>query len=281
MVDYQEAQINDEPLSEPIDKSDIPDEAEGATSADSDDAATVEAKTAEASVGNASDDAIHKKACVDDAAEEAPTVADVITKLNDLTNLFRTKISRSKYEEQVLKRYSDEIHEYKADLHKKITLPLIKEVIGVRDATRAILERARSENAETDSISIDSVEFISEMLETALDNHGVTVHTPIVGDLPDKATERPVGRVKTATAEMHGTIAAVMNDAYMMDGKCVASAKVKLFAYDPTLKQQEALVQTEGHFDAVEDGSDNCAPSKSQEKDSVEQIAPAPVYKPE
>ena len=132
----------------------------------------------------------------DDA--EQITLDDVVDRISSLEELFKSKISRSEYEEQVLKRYSDEIHEYKSDLYKKITLPLIKEIIGVRDATCAILERARNEESAGTTVGIDSVEFICDMLETALDNYGVTVRRPEVGGMPEKGTERPIGRVKTA-----------------------------------------------------------------------------------
>lgn len=211
----------------------------------------------------------------EDDAEQA-TLDYVVKRIDSLEDLFRSKISRSEYEEQVLKRYSDEIHEYKSDLYKKITLPLIKEIIGVRDATCSILERAHDNET---GVSIDSVEFICDMLETALDNFGVSVQRPEIGGLPEKGTQRPIGRVKTAIREDHGAIAAVMNDAYLMDGKCVSPAKVKVFAYDESLDDSNEMQQTFARNGA--EGESQAIIADVEMEPGAGMPAPAPVYKPE
>lgn len=193
---------------------------------------------------------------LDQASE--PSIADVVERLDVLSEQFKSRIARSEYEDQMLKRYSDEIHEYRADLFKKITLPLIKEIIGVRDAACAMIERASDQDASRTS-SIDSIAFLRDMLETALDNYGVTVHESQIGALPVKGADRPIGRVKTADSAAHGTIAAVLNDAYFMDGKCISPAKVKVFAFESP-EVLNASVQHDDEIapphDAAEHGSD-------------------------
>lgn len=212
--------------------------------------------------------------------DEGPvTLDDVMDRIGGLEDLFKSKISRSGYEEQVLKRYSDEIHEYKSDLYKKITLPLLKEIIAVRDAACSMLERARSEATTGATIGIDSVEFICDMLETALDNYGVTVRHSEIGEIPEKGTDRPIGRVKTATREEHGTIAVVMNDAYLMDGKCIAPAKVKVFAYDDSINGKATMPANPVNPSAEGDGE--TANTTPEEGPGIEEPAPAPVCKPE
>lgn len=212
------------------------------------------------------------ESCTDQA-----TLHEVVKRIDDLESLFRAKISRSEYEEQVLKRYSDEIHEYRGDLYKKITLPLIKEIIGVRDAACSMVEQAHIKEETT--VDIDSVEFICDMLETALGSYGVTVRRPEVGRELEKGLERPVGRVKTATIDEHGTIADFMNDSYLMDGKCISPAKVKVFVYDESLCSGAEAQQPSARFDADDETQASIAGVGTNQDSGMP--VPAPVYKPE
>lgn len=213
------------------------------------------------------------------ADERQVTLDDVMDRIGGLENLFKLKITRSEYEAQVLKRYSDEIHEYKSDLYKKITLPLLKEIIAVRDAACSMVERAHNEAATGAAFGIDSLEFICDMLESALDNYGVIVRHPEIGEIPHKGTDRPIARVETSTHEEHGTIAAVMNDAYLMDGKCIVPAKVKVFVYDDSIDGKAEIPANPLGSSAEDNGG--TATAAPEEELAVEEPAPAPVYKPE
>ncbi len=165
-------------------------------------------------------------------------------KLDDLAEKFDSRIAKSEAEERALKDYSDKMAEYKEDLFKKITLPLLREMMEVRDAACSFVERARAAGEGNQAGGIESIEFLCDMLETKLGNYGVSVREAHVGEHPERGVDRPIGRVETDDAAKDGAIAAVMNDAYLLDGKCVAPARVKVFAcVEPRKEEQQSLEQ--------------------------------------
>ena len=74
-------------------------------------------------------------------------------------------------------------------------------------------------------------------------------------------------------------IAAVMNDAYLMDGKCISPAKVKVFVYDESLEDKTETQSA--HEQLCAENDSQTGQSESGEEPCIDEPAPAPVYKPE
>ena len=73
-------------------------------------------------------------------AEELARRLDALDEgITQLTGLFRQKIDRTTFEEEVLKNNSAEIERYRSGVYEKITTPLLKRVTSVVDAMNKTL----------------------------------------------------------------------------------------------------------------------------------------------
>ena len=174
---------------------------------------------------------------------EVAKLAGVPARLEEMEEQFKARIARSDYEDVMLKQYSDEIQEHRNDLYRKITLPLLKEMIGLRDMMASSVACAYEQNPETPVIEAKHVEMYRDMLEDALGDFGVEIHTPKLGDMLAVGIEKAVGKVKTVAKDAHGSLAAIASDGYLLEGKCISPAKVKVYVYEEQAKEEVGRVE--------------------------------------
>ena len=149
--------------------------------------------------------------------------------LAELARLFRTKIDRSEYELETLRKQSDEIQEYRADLYGKLTLPLLQGIVQVHAGMMKTVERfAHMEDDREGAVPISTVEVFCEELEDLLSDNGVERFSVAPGDAFVSGDMRIIGKVATTDEALIGTIAAAASDGYRLNGKSIAPARVKV-----------------------------------------------------
>lgn len=149
--------------------------------------------------------------------------------LAELAGLFRAKIDRSEYELETLRRQSDEIQEYRADLYGKLTLPLLQGIIQVHAGMMKTAERfARTEDGQEGAVPISTVEIFCEELEDLLGDNGVERFAVATGDAFVSGDMRIIGKVTTADEALVGTVADTASDGYRLGAKVIAPARVKV-----------------------------------------------------
>lgn len=193
------------------------------------------------------------------ANEVLDAISGLSVQLDGLTEQFKKRIAKSDHEDEMLKRYSDEIQECRSDLYRKITLPILRDLIRIRDMIGGALERASAKDPENPSVPSEDLEVYRDMIETMLDSYGVETRVPAAGDDLIPKLERAVGKVKTGDKALHGKLAAVMNDGYVMDGKCISPSKVKVYVYDESLAERDVTQGDGACVGEVQEGDDATA----------------------
>lgn len=220
--------------------------------------------------------------------------AAIEEKIDVLSESFQTRIARSDYEDRMLKQYSDEIQQYRSDLYKKITLPLVKELIELRDMMSSSIKREYEKDPDCTSVSINLIETYRDMIESSLSGYGVEPCSPEIGDELTPGVTRTVGKVKTGDESLHGRLAAVMNDGYLMDGKCISPAKVKVFTFDkelsnepldvdaasPSVVDQQPAPQQPATNGSMLEGAVEAGNQEGAYEDNL-RMSEVPVYNPE
>ncbi|MBR2835583.1 MAG: nucleotide exchange factor GrpE [Coriobacteriales bacterium] len=168
-------------------------------------------------------------------SELKSAIGVVSSKLEELSKQFNLRIARSDYEDRMLKQYSDEIQQSRSDLYKKITLPLIREISEYRDMICSTINRARTKDGDDAVVKVSVLETYRDMLESSLSNYGVGLHSPKEGDDFTVGFERVVGKVATGDFTLDTKLAIVASDGYVMDGKAIVQAKVKIYEYSEEL----------------------------------------------
>lgn len=149
--------------------------------------------------------------------------------MTDLSHQFDSKVSRNEYEATILKNMSDEIQQYRDDLYEKLTLPLIRELIEVRNAIGFIQSRHGGANSTKPSIAPAELGAVRDMLSDSLARNDVQVEGSKRGDPVLSFKHRIVGEVPTNDEALHGTVAAAANDSYRKGEKYISPAMVKVY----------------------------------------------------
>ena len=141
-----------------------------------------------------------------------------------LSTQFDEKIAKNEHEATVLKQVSAEVQDYRDGLYEKLTLPLIKDVIKVRED----MKRAAALEGGVDSATMT---VFSDMLADSLSKYSVEVETSKPGDDLVSYKHKVIGSVVTDNQALHGKIAEVEGDGYRIGEQYIAPAMVRVYSY--------------------------------------------------
>lgn len=227
------------PVSEPDPEPEAP-ELQSDSPDENDEARGAETNTSDVAVSDGSgaprDDALRG-----DSAEESHTLSVIDEKIDRLLELFEDRIARTEYETATMKKLSDEVQSYRDDLYRKLTLPLIKDMISVRDALTNTLSSYSGDDADSATVPLSVVDIFSNMVEDTLAKYGVTTLDVAVGNELSSLVHKAIAKAPTDDPSLHGRIAGVSSDCYMMADECISPAMVTVFVYEqPTVQEQGA-----------------------------------------
>ena len=151
-------------------------------------------------------------------------------RLGDLSAQFEGKIARSEHEVATMKRMSDEVQEYRDGLYAKLTMPLIRDLIEIRDALGGICQRYTQDPDKAEIVS--EIDVCRSMIADRLGRQSVEVVSSAEGDEFLSFKHKVVGKVHTSDPNLQGRIAEVSGDSYRLGDQYLAPAMVKVYALD-------------------------------------------------
>ena len=151
-------------------------------------------------------------------------------RLGDLSAQFEGKIARSEHEVATMKRMSDEVQEYRDGLYAKLTMPLIRDLIEIRDALGGICQRYAQDPDKAEIVS--EIDVCRSMIADRLGRQSVEVVSSAEGDEFLSFKHKVVGKVHTSDPNLQGRIAEVSGDSYRLGDQYLAPAMVKVYALD-------------------------------------------------
>lgn len=166
-------------------------------------------------------------------AEELGRRLDALDEgIAQLTGLFRQKIDRTTFEEEVLKNNSAEIERYRSGVYEKVTTPLLKRVtsvIAVMDTSLIHLATLEGDAAQQQA---EDLSVYRGMLIDILRDFGVTSFAPEPGDRFESGRHTlAVPRTLTGDPEKRGVIIEVLSPGYELSGSVLDPAYVRAYTY--------------------------------------------------
>lgn len=163
----------------------------------------------------------------DDPIDKA--LEQIVEALNNLEQLFTAKIDRSEYELETLKKQSEEIQEYKADLYVSMLTPVLKPLAR----THAHMKRAilKAQANEADTIPLVEVEFTLDDLSELIEDAGVEIRTFDEGDPFEVNAMKITGQTQVMEPEKNKTVNSVSSDAYIFKNTVLEKARTIVNVY--------------------------------------------------
>ena len=165
--------------------------------------------------------------------------------LTQLGELFRKKIDRTAFEEDVLKHNSAEIERYRSGVYEQITTPLLKRVTSVVDAMNKTLAFLATNEDEAAAQQAEDLAIYRDMLVDVLCDFGVTQFEPEVGGRFESGRHTlAMPRILTGDPAKRGVIIEVLSPGYELHGNVLDPAYVRAYTYkkgyaDPEPEQQQ------------------------------------------
>ena len=166
-------------------------------------------------------------------AEELARRLDALDEgIAQLTGLFRQKIDRTTFEEEVLKNNSAEIERYRSGVYEKITTPLLKRVMSVVDAMNKTLAYLGTVEGDAARQQAEDLSVYRDMLVEVLCDFGVTSFAPEPGDRFESGRHTlAMPRTLTGDPEKRGVIIEVLSPGYELSGSVLDPAFVRAYTY--------------------------------------------------
>lgn len=166
-------------------------------------------------------------------AEELARRLDALDEgITQLTGLFRQKIDRTTFEEEVLKNNSAEIERYRSGVYEKITTPLLKRVTSVIAEMDTSLTHLATLEGDAAQQQAEDLSVYRGMLIDILRDFGVTSFAPEPGDRFESGRHTlAVPRTLTGDPEKRGVIIEVLSPGYELSGSVLDPAYVRAYTY--------------------------------------------------
>lgn len=175
----------------------------------------------------------------DDQSSWDGATEQIIEMLNKLEGMFAAKIDRSEYELETLKKQSEEIQEYKADLYASILASVLRPLVK----THAYMKRAilKTQASGADSIPLDEFEFAYDDVNDVIEDSGVEIRSFEKGDLFESNYMKISGQNKVVEPEKNKTVSVVSSDAYIFKNTVLEKARtvVNVYSDEQSLAQNE------------------------------------------
>ena len=166
-------------------------------------------------------------------AEELGRRLDALDEgIAQLTGLFRQKIDRTTFEEEVLRNNSAEIERYRSGVYEKITTPLLKRVTSVVAEMDTSLTHLATLEGDAAQQQAEDLSVYRGMLIDILRDFGVTSFAPEPGDRFESGRHTlAVPRTLTGDPEKRGVIIEVLSPGYELSGSVLDPAYVRAYTY--------------------------------------------------
>lgn len=166
-------------------------------------------------------------------AEELAHRLDALDEgIAQLTGLFRQKIDRTTFEEEVLKNNSAEIERYRSGVYEKVTTPLLKRVTSVISEMDKSLAHLATLEGDAARQQEKDLSIYRGMLIDILRDFGVTSFAPEPGDRFESGRHTlAVPRTLTGDPEKRGVIIEVLSPGYELSGSVLDPAYVRAYTY--------------------------------------------------
>lgn len=166
-------------------------------------------------------------------AEELGRRLDALDEgIAQLTGLFRQKIDRTTFEEEVLKNNSAEIERYRSGVYEKVTTPLLKRVTSVIAEMDTSLTHLATLEGDAAQQQAEDLSVYRGMLIDILRDFGVTSFAPEPGDRFESGRHTlAVPRTLTGDPEKRGVIIEVLSPGYELSGSVLDPAYVRAYTY--------------------------------------------------
>lgn len=166
-------------------------------------------------------------------AEELGRRLDALDEgIAQLTGLFRQKIDRTTFEEEVLKNNSAEIERYRSGVYEKVTTPLLKRVTSVIAEMDTSLTHLATLEGDAAQQQAEDLSVYRGMLIDILHDFGVTSFAPEPGDRFESGRHTlAVPRTLTGDPEKRGVIIEVLSPGYELSGSVLDPAYVRAYTY--------------------------------------------------
>lgn len=166
-------------------------------------------------------------------AEELGRRLDALDEgIAQLTGLFRQKIDRTTFEEEVLKNNSAEIERYRSGVYEKVTTLLLKRVTSVIAEMDTSLIHLATLEGDAAQQQAEDLSVYRGMLIDILRDFGVTSFAPEPGDRFESGRHTlAVPRTLTGDPEKRGVIIEVLSPGYELSGSVLDPAYVRAYTY--------------------------------------------------
>lgn len=181
-------------------------------------------------------------------AEELGRRLDALDEgIAQLTGLFRQKIDRTTFEEEVLKNNSAEIERYRSGVYEKITTPLFKRVLSVIAEMDKLLAHLATLEDDAAKQQEKDLSVYRDMLSGILRDFGVTSFAPEPGDRFESGRHTlAMPRNLTGDPEKRGIIIEVLSPGYELSGSVLSPAYVRAYTYKKGYTEPEQQLDKDG-----------------------------------
>ena len=170
--------------------------------------------------------------------EGAENFQVVLEKLEDLSKhaenlekLFRERISTTEFEERAQKNMHSELQKYKDDFYAQLMLPILSEVIKLRENLLKDVEKHRKEGQPFSCEEIEN--FANDDIALVLEDFGISVYKTESDSEFISGRHKFMGKGKvTAEKSLHGKIAESRSYGYEQNGKVISPERVVRYIYE-------------------------------------------------
>lgn len=159
--------------------------------------------------------------------------------INDIKELFTKKSSYNEIQEETISTMHNELQQYKDDMYAKIIIPILKDIIDIRDSilrvSAAYLHKPENEQAIPNKTFAGYALDIQDILE----RYGVEVYQNEPESAYIPLMQRILKKINTDDESKHGLISESLSSGYLYNGKPISPEKVIVYKYEKTEQTKE------------------------------------------
>ena len=175
-------------------------------------------------------------------SDSIKTNEEILLELRKLNKQFESKIKYDEQKEKTIERLHSELQKYKADLYKKMLLPIVNDLIRFIEREERNLHFLK-ENPPSIGKLIDRFFDLFDDMRDILYNQGIDAYKE-EGDIFDPKRQKIIKKIITDDSNKDKKVANHRNWGYEWDGKIIKPEGVDLFIYKENYDEERTTVES-------------------------------------
>lgn len=158
-------------------------------------------------------------------------VTQISKQIDELQDLFNTRIMHTDHEEKIIDRMHRELQRYREDLYSQLIRPILLDIIAVRDSIITISDTYLNRSEGEQSIPNETFSAYAYDLQDILEKNNVEIYKSNPGEDFTPIRQRTIKQVPTVEEDLHGKVAESLSCGYSYDGRVISPEKVGIYLY--------------------------------------------------